>query len=138
MSSIASRPSAGDAIDRYLEGVRQKDWALLESAVAPDIVRRSPFTDEAPVKGRTAYVAFNRNSIMALHEYRIEIRDRVISADGRQAFVRGHEWVWVSAAADPVDYDLVLWIDLDESGLISAIDGYIKQLDITFRRRHPD
>jgi len=119
-----------DAVHRYLAGVRDRDWDLLDSACAPDIERRSPFSCEPAITGREAYVAFNANSIGAIASYRFEIRQLDYSADRRRAFVRGHEWVQYTPESPTLDWDMALWIDLGEADLIERIDVYIKLAEV--------
>jgi limonene-1,2-epoxide hydrolase len=60
-----------DAVERYLKGLQDHDWAAVTEAVAPDVERMGPYRDA--YTGRDAYVAFLSDTIGALHGYQLDV-----------------------------------------------------------------
>ena len=60
-----------DAVERYLNGLREHDWTAVGDAVAPDVERMGPYRDV--YRGRDAYVRFLSDTIDSLHGYQLDV-----------------------------------------------------------------
>jgi limonene-1,2-epoxide hydrolase len=60
-----------DAVERYLNGLREHDWTAVSDAVAPDVERMGPYRDA--YRGRDAYVRFLSDTIDSLHGYQLDV-----------------------------------------------------------------
>ncbi|HTK15254.1 MAG TPA: DUF4202 family protein [Acidimicrobiia bacterium] len=60
-----------DAVERYLNGLRDHDWPAVAEAVAPDIERMGPYRDA--YTGRDAYVGFLAATIESLRGYQLDV-----------------------------------------------------------------
>jgi limonene-1,2-epoxide hydrolase len=60
-----------DAVERYLNGLRDHDWPAVAEAVAPDVERMGPYRDA--YTGRDAYVRFLADTIESLSGYQLDV-----------------------------------------------------------------
>ena len=60
-----------DAVERYLNGLREHDWTAIAEAVAPDVERMGPYRDA--YTGRDAYVQFLSDTIDSLRGYQLDV-----------------------------------------------------------------
>jgi limonene-1,2-epoxide hydrolase len=63
-----------DAVERYLNGLRDSDWTAVAETLAPDIERMGPYRDA--YAGRDEYVPFLSDTIASLRGYQLDV-DRV-------------------------------------------------------------
>jgi hypothetical protein len=67
-----------DAVERYLNGLRDHDWPAVAEAVAPDVERMGPYRDA--YTGRDAYVRFLSDTIESLHGYQLDVDATYVDA----------------------------------------------------------
>jgi hypothetical protein len=63
-----------DAVERYLNGLRDHDWAAVTETLAPDVTRMGPYRDA--YDGREAYMMFLSGTVESLGGYQLDV-DRV-------------------------------------------------------------
>jgi hypothetical protein len=66
---------AADVVRRYLEGLRDHDWAIVHATLAPDVERIGPYRDV--YIGRDKYSRFLEETIEALAGYELVV-DRIV------------------------------------------------------------
>src|SRR5207302_9698239 len=113
-----------DVVERYVDALARFDWDAFGACLADDVVRVGPFND---VRGSKAeYVGFLSELMPTLPGYslkvhRITYADRVALAEMSETMEMGGE---------PTEVGEVLVFDLDDNGLITRIDIFIKVLDV--------
>ena len=66
--AIAQAPAI---VRRYLDAIVKRDWELLASVLAADVVREGPYGDN--FEGREPYVAFLRDTFAKLDGYEMNV-----------------------------------------------------------------
>ena len=109
-------------LDRYFAALGAMDWRALADCLAPEVRRTGPYLDE--VRGCEAYLAFLREVVPALENYRLEVHEVRALADGGA----------VARISESMDHrgtrrshPELICFDFDGQGRIAAIDIYLKQ-----------
>jgi hypothetical protein len=109
-------------VAEYLRAITSHDWDALRGCLTDDVVRNGPYGDE--YRGWDAYVAFLADLMPALPGYAMDIARITYADGGRLAFAELAETVTVDGS--PLRTEESLVFELDDSGLITHIDIYIK------------
>ena len=110
------------AVGTYFTAMAKHDFDLLATAVADDVVRTGPYSDT--YTGKTDYVAFISGLLPALPGHQLDVHRLNETDGGRRVIAEISETVTVNDA--PLVTPEVIVLDLDDAGLISRIDIYIK------------
>jgi ketosteroid isomerase-like protein len=109
-----------ELIERYLDGIATRDWAVVRECVTDDIVRVGPYGDR--YDGRDTYLAFISDLMPRLAGYAMEVH-RVVYVGADSAFAELTETV--DADGTPTRTREVLVFTL-EGERIARVDIYIQ------------
>ncbi|MEU4164349.1 nuclear transport factor 2 family protein [Actinoplanes sp. NPDC026670] len=96
----------------YVDTLERRDWARLTTLLTDDVVYEMPQTRER-IRGRAAFLRFNREYPGDWH-----LRVRRVVADGRSAAL------WLDVRVGEEALDALVWVDVDEAGLIERITDF--------------
>lgn len=110
------------SLETYLEALGAQDWERLSATLAEEVHRTGPYLDV--VRGREAYVAFLSRAVTSLPNYELRVT-RIRELGPGSALVELSEILDVEGVR--TEFPEALIFDLDQDGLISRVDIYIKQ-----------
>lgn len=112
-------------VARYLGGVADQDWDVVEACLAGSVRRDGPYGDD--VEGIVDYLAFLRRTMPSLPGYRMDL-DRVTAlGDGR---VVAELRETVDAGGAPLETHECLVFALAD-GLIERVSIYLRQAPVS-------
>lgn len=112
----------GGVVEQYLKAVVDHDWARLARCLTDEVVRIGPFGDTYTPKG--PYLEFLEELMPSLEGYSMEV-ERITEA-GSVVVAELTETVEMAGAVYVTPETLVF--DLDDDGLISRVNIFIKRL----------
>ena len=110
-----------DIIERYLKAIASHDWAVVDAAIADDIIRVGPYGDR--YAGRDEYMAFIAELMPKLSGYAMEL-DRVSYLSDGLAYAELSETTELDGT--PMVTSEVLVFALDGDRRIARVEIFIQ------------
>lgn len=115
-----------DAVARFWRGIDSHDWALVESALANDVVRIGMQDNEADTsRGKEAYMAFVKGVIRRFEHHDLRMVSNFRSTDGRIAVSECIETIQLPGEPR-LTMRFISTLELNDQGLIKKLDIFWK------------